>query len=117
MNSRYVENLQDGFEERSTLMAKKFREQFEGMGPGMRNTRGPQETVAWFNLMLQWYGPDYSRALKLVDPAEYRKVLEAQAWMRGQLALRRQQEMAQYRTQMPNYRLDEMQGVNRGATV
>jgi hypothetical protein len=67
MNSRYVENLQDGIEERSTLMAKKFREQFEGMGPGMKDTRGDREFLAWFFYMGSQYGVDWVRALEFVD--------------------------------------------------
>lgn len=67
MNNRYVENLQDGIEERSDLMAKKFREQFEGMGPGMKDTRGDREFMAWFLFMISQYGPDWARALEFVD--------------------------------------------------
>ena len=67
MNSRYVENLQDGIEERSTLMAKKFREQFDGMGPGLKDTRGDREFLAWFLYMLGEYGADWARALEFVD--------------------------------------------------
>lgn len=67
MNSRYVENLQDGIAERSTLMAKKFRDQFDGMGPGMRDTRGDREFLAWFVYMVTNYGVDWARALEFVD--------------------------------------------------
>src|SRR5688500_18476327 len=103
MNSRYVENLRDGIEERSDLVAKKFREQFEGRGLDMKETRSPRRTVAWFNLMLQWYGPVYSRALQIVDPEEYRKVLKAQAIVSAELVARQQAELANYRAQLTNY--------------
>ena len=67
MNSRYVENLRDGIEERSDLFAKKFREQFEGRGPGMKDTRGDREFLAWFFYMGSQYGIDWVRALEFVD--------------------------------------------------
>ena len=67
MNSRYVENLQDGIAERSTLMAKKFREQFDGMGPGLKDTRGDREFLAWFVYMVTNYGEDWARALEFVE--------------------------------------------------
>jgi hypothetical protein len=116
MNSRYVENLRDGIEERSDLFAKKFREQFEGRGLDMKETRSPRRTVVWFNTMLNWYGPLYSTALQIADPEEYRSVLRAQAIVRGELAARQEAELANYRAQLTNYRLSN-EGVIRGEAV
>ena len=85
MNSRYVESLQDGIEERSTLMAKKFREQFEGMGPGQRDTRGDREFLAWFLFMVSQYGTDWAKALEYVDGGKeiLRRVIRIRDEMQG----------------------------------
>lgn len=66
MNSRYVQGLEEGIAERSELMAEKFKEQFQGLGPTITNTRGDAEFVAWFLLNVEKQGPDWVTHLDYV---------------------------------------------------
>lgn len=67
MNRGYVDALQEGIGERAEMMRRKFREQFAGMGPAVRDTRGDREFLAWWLVQLQKWGPDFAMALEYVE--------------------------------------------------